>query len=68
MATKKDQERLPEDAKTTGLEGAAEEDTGIIRDEEVEGGEELSIGGSPPSAAGGTRGSPAPTRDDVRKS
>lgn len=57
----RDQEQQTEE---TGLEGATE-DAGIIRKEPVEGGEELSIGGSPPSAAGGTRGSPAPTRDDL---
>jgi hypothetical protein len=49
-----------------GLEGAAEEDAGVFRREEgVEGGDELSIGGGPPSAAGGTRGSPAPTHEDL---
>jgi hypothetical protein len=48
------------------LESAAQEQSGIIREEDVEGGDELSIGGSPPSGAGGSRHSRAPTRDDVQ--
>ncbi len=57
----------PKDEKTSGLEGAADDQAGIIRESEaVEGGEDLSIGGGPPSAAGGTRKSPAPTREDLR--
>ncbi len=62
--------RDPEEASVdTGLEGvcADEKHAGIIREEEVEGGEELSIGGGPPSGAGGTRDSPAPTREDLRE-
>ncbi len=63
---RKDPEEGPVD---TGLEGvcADEKHAGVIREEDVEGGEELSIGGGPPSAAGGTRHSPAPTREDVRE-
>ena len=63
MAKRDDKKR---EVQSTGLEGASEGQAGIIRDEEVERGEEVSIGGSPPSAAGGTRGSPAPTREDLR--
>jgi hypothetical protein len=50
-----------------GLEGAAEEDAGVMRHAEVEGGDELSIAGSPPSAAGGTCHTAAPTRDDIER-
>lgn len=64
QAPRKEPEREEEGA--AGLEGA--EDAGVIRPEQgVEGGDEISIGGSPPSGAGGTIGSPAPNQDDVRE-
>lgn len=50
-----------------GFEGAAQEDAGLLRHEPVEGGDELSIGGGPPSAAGGERNSRLPTRDDFQE-
>lgn len=51
-----------------GMEGAAEEDSGVIRRQAgIERGDEISIGGSPPSGAGGTIGSPAPNQDDVKE-
>ncbi|MBX5484202.1 MAG: hypothetical protein IRZ16_20440 [Myxococcaceae bacterium] len=50
----------------TGLEAALEGEVGFLRDAPVEGGDELSIGGGPPSAAGGEPRSPVPTRDDIR--
>jgi len=63
-----DEEALTgEDAKVAGLEGAAEEDAGFLRHAEVERGDEVSIAGSPPSAAGGEVGSPVPTRDDIEE-
>lgn len=55
-------------AASEGLEGAAREDSGILREEEVEGADELSIGGGPPSAAGGQPNPRLPTRDDFKRS
>ncbi len=56
-----------EKVKSTGLEGAAEEDSGVIRHADVEGGEEIAIDVGPPSFAGGVRGSPVPNRADIRE-
>jgi hypothetical protein len=79
MATEKDQdpreaakpgwteEEAEEAQEHPALEGAAEEEAGILHDEPVEGGDELSIGGGPPSGAGGTRGTPLPTHDDLHQ-
>ena len=58
---RRDQEKPAE----VGLEGAAELNSGVLRDADVEGGEELSIGGGPPEAAGGEPRSPVPTHKDV---
>lgn len=63
------EERLKERrAASDGLEGAAGNEGGLFHEEEVEGGDELSLGGGPPSAAGGVRHSPLPNRDDVKPS
>lgn len=57
--------RDQEEPAEVGLEGAAEKNSGVLRDAEVEGGEELSIGGGPPEAAGGEVHSSLPTHKDV---
>ena len=69
MAQRKDQrpEEIEQEQQDVGLEGAAEEDSGILRHAEVEGGDEIAID-LPPSGAGGIRGSPAPNRDDIEES
>ena len=71
MATKqREQERSlplsPEDVEDTALEGAADEDAGVIRRADVEGGEDISID-APPSPAGGIRNSPIPSHEDLRR-
>lgn len=66
MAQRKEPE-TEETEKEVGLEGAAEEESGFLHSEDVEGGDELSIGGGPPSAAGGEVHSPLPNRDDIQR-
>lgn len=56
----------PNEERSTGLEGAAEEGAGVVRPQPVEGGEELSIGGGPPKGAGGEKHPTAPTQHDLR--
>lgn len=58
-----------DEQRSTGLEGAAERKSGILREEEeIEGGEGLSLGGGPPKAAGGEKRGPLPTQGDVKRS
>lgn len=72
MAEPKDEREELEELKhrepaSTGLEGAADEDAGVIRHADVEGGEDISIDAGPPSFAGGVRGSPVPNRSAIRE-